>query len=258
MGVKKLYSLLATQIHLIDVNMGRDKFFDLLRNTDLLVKSSKKYVITTQSFGYINKYKDFYNKQIWTAAHQCWVCDLTYIRLESKFQYLFLLTDAFSRKIVGWCLCDTMETIYAEEALKMALKQCPNPKGLVHHSDRGFQYTSHRYTKMLLDASITISMGQIGYCYDNAMAERVNGILKGEYNLEATFKDEKQALNATKQAIYYYNTQRPHWSLNLKIPNDVHQHSVLSTLNSKKMKEKSSPNSAKKMLNNGKITSSIM
>lgn len=238
MGVKKLYSLLATQIHLIDVNMGRDKFFDLLRNADLLVKSSKKYVVTTQSFGYINKYKDFYNKQTWTAAHQSWVCDLTYIRLENKFQYLFLLTDAFSRKIVGWCLCDTMETIHAEEALQMALKQCPNPSGLVHHSDRGFQYTSHRYTKMLSEASIRISMGQIGYCYDNAMAERVNGILKGEYNLEATFKDEKQAFNATKQAIYYYNTQRPHWSLNLKIPNDVHQQSELSTLNSKKMKEK--------------------
>ena len=114
----------------------------------------------------------------------------------------------------------------------------PSTKPVLRPPVEPEQYTSVRYTQHLVGAGLEASIGTVGDSYDNAMAERVNGILKGEYNLEATFKDEKQAFNATKQAIYYYNTQRPHWSLNLKIPNDVHQQSELSTLNSKKMKEK--------------------
>lgn len=222
MGVKKLYKLLLINIHRIDCNMGRDKFFKLLRSNDLLVKKTRKYVVTTQSFGYIYKYDDHYNKQVWTAPHQAWVNDITYIRLQNKFQYLFLTTDAFSRKIIGWQLADSLESKWAIQSLKMAIVQCPNTNGIVHHSDRGFQYCSKAYTQLLNSHDITISMGKIGYCYDNALAERVNGILKDEYSLDVTFTNEKVALKATQQAILAYNTQRPHWSLNLQIPQQVH------------------------------------
>lgn len=222
MGGKKLYWLLADTIHGLAPAVGRDKFFDLLRSHNLLVKRRRKYVVTTQSFQRFFKYKDHYNGVSWIRPHQAWVSDITYIRVGEGFMYLFLITDAFSRKIVGWQLAYTLETKWALKALEMAIKQCHNTKKLVHHSDRGFQYCSHDYTTLLKKNKIKPSMGQAGYCYDNAMAERVNGILKDEYFLDSTFKKSEDAKNAVKQAIRKYNEKRPHWSLALQIPAQVH------------------------------------
>lgn len=226
MGTRKLLGLIRENLNSLGIKMGRDKLFDLLRNVGLLVKRKKKYVVTTQSFRRFSQFEDHFNGKIWIGPHQAWVSDITYLRVGSSFRYLYLITDAFSRKIIGWFLGQTLETKWALEALGMAIRQCPDTTAIVHHSDRGFQYCSNSYTDLLKLAGMTSSMGEAGNCYDNAMAERVNGILKIEYLLDATFKNEKEAGAAVKQAIWAYNERRPHLSLDMRIPSEVHQGTV--------------------------------
>jgi len=223
MGGKKLYHLLQGDIHHIVASMGRDKFFDLLRQSGLLVKRHRKYAVTTQSHHrfrvYKNKLQDFEP----VRPHQAWVCDITYVRIKKGFVYLFLITDAYSRKIIGWELSNSLGLEGALQSLGMAIRQCPCTDGLIHHSDRGFQYCSHAYVNKLKAKGIAISMAEAGNCYENAMAERINGILKDEYGLDETFTDQKQATQSVKEGIKAYNEQRPHWSLNLQIPAVVHE-----------------------------------
>lgn len=223
LGGKKLYHLLGVDIHGIDSSMGRDKFFDLLRENGLLVERRRKYAVTTDSYHRFRVYSNKLEGFKASGPHQAWVCDITYVRIRSGFVYLFLITDAYSRKIVGWDLNSSLGLEGALQSLVMAIKQCPNPVGLIHHSDRGFQYCSNEYVGRLKARGIAISMAEAGNCYENAMAERVNGILKGEYGLEETFTDEKEARQAVKEGIKAYNEQRPHWSLGLQIPAKVHE-----------------------------------
>lgn len=201
---------------------GRDKFFDLLRYHDLLVKRRRKYAITTNSDHPFYKYKNQLNQATITAPDQAWVSDITYLRTRHGFAYLSLVTDVYSRKIVGWNVDVSLGVEGALKAAKRAIKQCYNPKGVIHHSDRGIQYCCYAYSGMLKNKGVKISMGEAGNCYDNAIAERVNGILKGEYLLDSEFVNIKHAIQATKQAVYLYNFKRPHWSLNLKKPAEVH------------------------------------
>jgi len=222
MGGKKLYCLLGDHIRRIDPGMGRDKFFDLLGRWGLLIRRRRKYAVTTQSRHRFYKYP---NKLLTFKAvkpHQVWVCDITYVRIKKGFTYLYLITDAYSRKIVGWELSDNLGLSGAITSLQQAIKQCPDCKGLIHHSDRGFQYCSNEYVRRLQAQSIEISMAEAGNCYENALAERVNGILKQEYGLDETFADIRQARQATREGIKSYNNERPHWSLNLQIPSRVH------------------------------------
>ncbi len=223
MGTRKLYSLLADRIHLMDAAIGRDKFFDLLGRRELLVKRRRKYAVTTQSHHRFHKYTNQLLTFKSSQPHQVWVCDITYVRISSGFGYLFLITDGHSRKIVGWELTDNLGIQGAIKALGKAMRQCPDCTGLIHHSDRGFQYCSHAYVKRLKSRNIQISMAQAGNCYENAMAERVNGILKQEYGLDETYDDLRQATKAAREGIKSYNEQRPHWSLQLQIPSAVHQ-----------------------------------
>ena len=223
MGGKKLYHLLQADIHRIDASMGRDKFFDLLRRRRLLIFRKRKYAVTTESHHWFRVYKNKLLDFKATKPHQVWVCDITYIRIESGFVYLFLLTDGYSRKIVGWELNKSLGMEGAVRALTIAVRQCPKTKGLIHHSDRGFQYCCHAYVDKLKSKGIEISMAEAGNCYENAMAERINGILKQEYGLDDVYADEKEARQATSQGITSYNQQRPHWSLGLQIPARVHQ-----------------------------------
>lgn len=222
MGGRKLYSLLKKQIDLIDGGMGRDKFFDLLGRWELLVKRKRKYVVTTQSHHRFYKYDNKLLSFKPNRPHQVWVCDITYVRLKNDFAYLYLITDAYSRKIVGWELSDNLGLSGAIKSLRQAIRQCPDCKGLIHHSDRGFQYCAHEYVKRLKARQIQISMAEAGNCYENALAERVNGILKQEYGLDETFTDIKEAMQVTREGIKSYNEQRPHWSLSLQIPSIVH------------------------------------
>lgn len=223
MGGRKLYRLLSGDIHRIDSSLGRDKFFDLLRQRGLLVERRRKYAKTTESYHRFRVYKNKLLDFNACRPHQVWVSDITYLRTEKGFVYLFLITDAYSRKIVGWELCNSLGLAGAIKALKKALKQCPQPSGLIHHSDRGFQYCSHEYVNILKANGIEISMAEAGNCYENAIAERVNGILKEEYGLDEQFAGEQDARQTTAEAIQAYNEQRPHWSLGLKIPSEVHE-----------------------------------
>jgi putative transposase len=223
MGGKKLYSLLQEEIHRIEAGMGRDKFFDLLGRRELLVKRRRKNAITTQSH---HRFRTYPNRLLSFRAnkpHQVWVCDITYIRIKKGFVYLFLITDAYSRKIVGWELTKSLGLQGAIKTLQKAIRQCPDCKGLIHHSDRGFQYCSNDYVSRLKARGIEISMAEAGNCYENALAERVNGILKDEYGLDETFTDEQEAIKVSREGIKSYNEQRPHWSLKLKIPAMVHE-----------------------------------
>ena len=222
MGGKKLYSLLEKQIHCIDEGMGRDKFFDLLGRWGLLIKRKRKYCVTTQSHHRFYKYDNKLLSFKPVKPHQVWVCDITYVRLRGDFAYLYLITDAYSRKIVGWQLSDNLGLSGAIKSLQQAIRQCPQCRGLIHHSDRGFQYCAGEYVKRLKARQIQISMSEAGNCYENALAERVNGILKQEYGLDETFCDIKEAIKVAGQGIRSYNEERPHWSLNLQIPEVIH------------------------------------
>ncbi|MGF7075180.1 putative transposase [Mucilaginibacter sp. 3215] len=222
LGGKKLYFLLKKDISKAGIRMGRDMFFELLSRNKLLVKRRRKYVSTTDSYHRFRVYRNLMKDRQLTGAHQCWVSDITYIRTSKDFVYLFLITDAYSRKVVGWYLSESLRIEGAIRSLEMAIRQRQPADNLIHHSDRGIQYCSNDYTKLLKKAKIGISMTEENHCYENAMAERVNGILKQEYGLDSTFDSAKDAIKAVKEAIGFYNMSRPHWSLNLATPQQLH------------------------------------
>lgn len=221
-GTLKLRHELHQEIKACGRGFGRDKFFDLLRKHDLLVKRRRKYVITTNSNHPFYKYKNQLSKTAITAPDQAWASDITYLRTKDRFVYLSLVTDLYSRKIVGWNVDVSLGVEGSIKALEKAIGQCSNKTNLIHHSDRGIQYCCYAYTDILKKHGFNISMGDAGNCYDNAIAERVNGILKSEFLLDSEFAAYQEAVKATKEAIYLYNFKRPHWALNLEKPAAVH------------------------------------
>ncbi len=216
-GGKKLYLLLKHDLRKLPVPIGRDKFFDILRKNGLLVKPKKQYVKTTNSFHRFKIYTNLIKDMKVERPNQVFVSDITYTRLLNGFAYLFLITDVYSRKIVGYNLSESLATTGALTALKMAIRG-KRVEGLIHHSDRGFQYCSHEYVKLLRKNGIKSSMGEAGNPYENAIAERVNGILKTEFYLSETFNSFQEAQKAVKQAIKLYNTLRPHMSIGYLTP----------------------------------------
>lgn len=222
LGGKKLYKLLRDDLMKLQGGIGRDKFFEVLARHDLLVKRKKKYVKTTQSWHYYHKYKNQLKQKQLRGAHQAYVSDITYLRTRAGFVYLFLQTDAYSRMITGWHLSESLGIDGAIEALKMTLRQCPDPQDVIHHSDRGIQYCCKEYVGLLNEHKMIISMTEENHCYENAIAERVNGILKQEFLLDEEFADKATALKAVSEAIKTYNTLRPHWSLQLCTPMEIH------------------------------------
>lgn len=223
-GGRKLYFILKKDLDKLDGrSTGRDKFFDVLRSKGLLVKRKRKWVRTTDSWHRFHKYKNKLKDRALKAAGEACVSDITYLRTEVGFVYLFLQTDAYSRMITGWHLSESLGIEGAIKAVKMTLKQCGKTAGFIHHSDRGIQYCCKAYVGLLKKHKVQISMTEENHCYENAIAERVNGILKEEYLLDATFRNKGEALKAVKQAICTYNNHRPHWSLDLCTPAQVHK-----------------------------------
>jgi len=222
LGGKKLYWMLCSDIRSILPHFGRDKFLSFLRRHDLLVERKRQYRKTTHSYHHFHKYGNLINDLSVVRPNQVWASDITYLRTEKGFVYLSLLTDMYSRKIVGWSVSGSLSIESSVEALKKALRENQLQMSLIHHSDRGVQYCSHQYVKILKKKSISISMTEENHCYENAMAERVNGILKDEYLLDRTFKDLSHAKKACREAIMLYNTRRPHWSLKFKTPEQMH------------------------------------
>jgi len=221
-GGRKLYFMIQETMNNSAVKMGRDRFFHWLRAHDLLVRPKRRYVNTTQSHHRFWVYKNLTDNISVLRPDRLWVSDITYVRTLEGFCYLALITDAFSRKIVGYDVSDSLELNGCMRALRSALQTASDLTQLIHHSDRGIQYCSSQYTKLLTDRGIKISMADKGNCYQNAMAERINGILKNEFNLDVTFKSKQHAIETVRQSIYIYNQYRPHWALQLRTPQYCH------------------------------------
>jgi transposase InsO family protein len=222
MGGRKLLFKIQPLLAAERLQIGRDRLFELMRRQDLLVKRRKTYRRTTIP-------------GLWRAPNrlpgltifqpnQVWVCDITYLEVEiDRFAYLFVLMDLFARYILGWHVSTSLAADGALISLDMALSHRSSATcDLIHHSDHGVQYTNHAYMNTLLASNIQPSMGAIGNCYDNIFAERLIGILKSEYRLDTRFMNFTQVNLAVKEVVHLYNTDRPHFSLNLAVPHDVY------------------------------------
>ena len=222
MGTRKLLFKIQPLLVADRLQIGRDRLFELLRREDLLVKRHKTYRRTTIP----GLWRAPNRLPGMTISHpnQVWVCDITYLELEiGQFAYLFVLMDLYARYILGWHVATSLAAEGALTSLKMALSHLSTtPPDLIHHSDHGVQYTSRAYMNALLSRNIQPSMGAIGNCYDNIFAERLIGILKSEYRLDTRFMDFTQVNLAVKEVVHLYNTDRPHLSLNLAVPQDVY------------------------------------
>ncbi|WP_442891403.1 IS3 family transposase [Congregicoccus parvus] len=222
-GGLKLLEKLRPALLDAGIGLGRDRLFDLLRSRQMLVAPKKKSVRTT----YYDSALPVFRNQLYELApsgvHQAWVADITYIDTDQGPLYLTLLTDLYSRMIVGFNCAETLVAAESIEALMMAIDQLPPGFYPTHHSDRGCQFCSHEYVGTAQAAGLSISMTEQNHCYENCYAERVNGILKGEYNLDLRFRSKAQARRAVAQAIELYNHDRPHLSLQMHTPAQIHQ-----------------------------------
>jgi len=222
-GTRKLYEIMQPFLLDHQIKIGRDALFDVLASNNLLVKRKKRRVYTTNSFHWLRKYPNLIKGFIPTAINQLWVSDITYWKIKNGFIYISFITDAFSHKVVGYNVAETLESIESIYALKMALSSFPMlSNGLCHHSDRGIQYCSEEYVKLLNQHEIKISMTQTGDPLDNAIAERVNGIIKNEYLCSYNVNNIMEAKELLVFVMDLYNNERPHMSIGNQIPNQIH------------------------------------
>jgi transposase InsO family protein len=227
LGTRKLHHMLQPELKQAGVRMGRDRMFEELKKRDLLLAPiPAPYPHTTQSYHNLPVFGNRIKDQELTGPNQVWVSDLTYLRTLEGFLYLALVTDKYSRKIVGWHVGDTLEAIGCVRALDGALAELPEGQRPIHHSDQGSQYCCHEYVQRLQEWGLGISMTESNHCAENALAERMNGILKQEYGLGVEFVTKATAHQAVQQGIKLYNTRRPHNSLGKRTPAQVHQASL--------------------------------
>lgn len=224
MGGRKLYEKLGSFLLEHQIKMGRDAFFTLLAINGLLIKRRRRRYITTWSKHWLRKWPNLIRGIELTGINQLWVSDITYWKVAGKHLYISLVTDAYSHKIVGYHLAETLESIETIKAMQMALKQLPSvlTVPLIHHSDRGVQYCCDDYVKLLQDNNVRISMTENGDPLENAIAERMNGILKEEYLHHHQLTNKHQAEKQLAIAVKLYNEQRPHLSIGLLTPELVH------------------------------------
>lgn len=224
-GARKLHHLIKPDLEVHSIKMGRDKLFDLLRHNRMLVKPRKRNFFTTQSHHWLRKYEYLIENMIVTSSNQLWVSDITYVYSDQQALYLYLITDVYSQKIVGWYISTDLKAESAVKALKMALRDNPNLNGenLIHHSDRGVQYCSKLYVKMLKSVGAKISMTHPGSPHENSIAERVNGIIKNEWLYDMKLKNRETTNRKIKEIVNIYNKERPHQSLEYLTPSQVHE-----------------------------------
>ena len=227
LGVRKLCVLIEPELLLAGISLGRDRFFSLLKRHDLLVHRRRRTKRTTNSRHGFAVYPNHAKELALTGPHQLWVSDITYLRTELSFVYLALMMDAWSRTIVGYDCSDSLEALGALRSLSMGLKQLPAGSSVMHHSDRGIQYCCRDYIERLTGAGVSISMTEQNHCYENSQAERLNGTLKGELGLEATFKDVADARGEVREAVSIYNEHRPHQALSYRMPMQVHREGLV-------------------------------
>jgi len=213
-GVKKIHHMLSME----GIVIGRDRLYDLLRPLGLLVLPLRRHTWTTDSnHGYIH-YPNLIKELAVSRPDQVWVSDITYIDTDAGFCYLSLITDKCARKIVGYHLDRRMTSEACLKALRMALSGVSKTEGIIHHSDRGRQYSAHVYTDYLKSLEMKISMTEENHCYENALAERVNGILKQEFGLGQRLPSFEIAKQMVEQAVLIYNNKRPHLALDYDFP----------------------------------------
>lgn len=223
LGVRKLCRVLGEEFRRSGVEIGRDRMFEVLRNHGRLVKRLPKSTRTTNSYHTLPVFRNLIRDLEATKPNQIWVSDITYIRAGGKFEYLSLIKDLYSHKIVGYHSGSSLDAEGPVRALRSALSSLPRDCFPIHHSDRGCQYCSHEYVKQLRERDLQISMTEENHCYENASAERLNGILKQEYGLGGRFRTRSQARRAVEQAVWLYNNRRPHTNLGMEFPEQVHR-----------------------------------
>ncbi len=225
MGTRKLNEMLHPFILEHQIKMGRDALFNMLSANHLLVRKRKRRIQTTNSYHWLRKYPNLIREFVPTAPNQLWVSDITYWKINTgEHLYISFITDAYSHKIVGYQVAETMEAVESIQALQMALSalRAESNLQLTHHSDRGIQYCSHAYVKLLQDYNIKISMTENGDPLENAIAERINGIIKDEYLETYDIDNIKDAKGLLKTVVHLYNNERPHMSISNFTPNQIH------------------------------------
>ena len=215
--------MLTPRLEKHNITIGRDHLFDLLAEHKLLVRQRKRKAITTDSRHWMRKYMNLIKNINIERPEQVWVSDITYIRLINQWGYLSLITDAFSRKIMGYSFRNDLSSRGCVDALKMALENRVYDHPLIHHSDRGSQYCSQEYISILIENNIAISMTENGDPYENAVAERINGIIKTEFNLHTSQLGFEQTAIKVAESVKVYNQVRPHSSCDFLTPEQAHQ-----------------------------------
>jgi transposase InsO family protein len=230
LGGKKLYHQIKPALAVNEIKFGRDKLFKLLAERKLLIKPKRTYTQTTMSKHWLRKYPNLIKGVVVDAPEQVWVSDITYIKSDEGNCFLNMVTDVFSRKIMGYAIAANMDTGSMIKAYEMALKnRKTNKHQLIHHSDRGLQYCSQEYVKLSAQNDIKISMTENGDPYENALAERMNRTMKEEFGLGRLLPSRQKAFRLAQEAVEIYNSYRPHLALKMKTPNEVHLQKIPAT-----------------------------
>jgi transposase InsO family protein len=222
LGCRKIHRLLSEELKEADVEIGRDRLFEVLGNHGMLVKPLPKGPRTTNSRHSLPVFRNLISTLETTGPNQVWVSDVTYIWTWEGFEYLTLITDLCSHKIVGYHCGEGLDAEASLKALEQAIAELPSDRYPIHHSDRGSQFCSHKYVGRLQERHLPVSMTELNHCAENSVAERMNGILKQEYGLGRTFLTRQQARRAVDEAVWLYNNRRPHTKLEYRMPSEVH------------------------------------
>jgi transposase InsO family protein len=224
LGGRKLRVMLKAALAEAGVQLGRDRFFAVLRERDLLVEPKRaEHPRTTNAYHRLPVFRNLIRAREVNRPHEVWISDITYLRTAEGFMFLALTSDQASRDIVGYHCGDSLESRGCLAALDMALEQLPPGAGPIHHSDRGSQYCCHEFVNRATERGVQMSMTEKDHCAENAQAERVNGILKSEYGLDREFKAKEDCRRAVRQAIELYRTRRPHAALGYRTPAEAHR-----------------------------------
>lgn len=229
-GTRKVYYLIKEDLRQQKLKFGRDKLFELMRLYGLQIKPRKRYIQTTISKHWLRKWPNMVKGK--TVGHQdeVWVSDITYIKTEQGNCYLNMITDAYSRKIMGYAVDDNMETESMIKALRMAMIHRKDPLVCtIHHSDRGMQYCSKEYALMTSKNNIQLSMTENGDPYENALAERMNRTIKEEFGMDRKMKSKEQVKQLVEESIFLYNQKRPHLALHMKTPDQIYNKKIPAT-----------------------------
>lgn len=230
LGTRKLHYLIREDLRQQGLKMGRDGLFTFLGAEGLLIRPRRRYTQTTMSKHWLRKWPNIVKGKVVGRPDEVWVSDITYLKTEEGNCYLNMITDAFSRKIVGYAVADNMETDSMIRALHMALAQRKNKaQQTIHHSDRGVQYCSKEYGALSRSNGIALSMTENGDPYENALAERMNRTIKEEFCMDRTLKSKAFARHLVRESISLYNTKRPHLALNMKTPEHIYQQKIPAT-----------------------------